>query len=243
MPRLLLLCPALAVLVLGPATTARADAPADHVDRGVRLYEQKKYPAALESFRRAVRANKKNAMARFHYARALAALRQAGQVCEYNAYRHDIMHQLTVALRLDATMRARIQGESVFQVVRDKVAWQVLVEGRSLAKKADVEAILQGVTWHGQAHGVCGSTSLKLKEKGVAELWRTDLKSPDGDDCETKLMSAGGWAVKGTSVTIKLPKAIEGRKTLTGNLSKAGRLSLPDEGGGPFSDDPDECGI
>jgi len=30
---------------------------------------------------------------------------------------------------------------------------------------------------------------------------------------------------------------------LTGNLSKAGRLNLPDEGGGPFSDDPDECGI
>jgi hypothetical protein len=190
-----------------------------------------------------VRANKKNAMARFHYARGLAALRQAGLVCEYNAYRHDIMHQLTMALRLDATVRARIQGESVFQVVRDKVAWQLLVEGRSLGKKADVEAILQGVTWHGQAHGVCGSTSLKLKEKGVAELWRTDLKSPDGDDCETKLLSAGGWAVKGTSVTIKLPKPIEGRKTFTGNLSKAGRLSLPDESGGPFSDDPDECGI
>jgi len=238
--RHMLLC---VVLLAGTAATAHAQAATDLVAKGTRLYDQKKYPAALESFRLAVRADKKNALARFHYARAMATLRDAGKVCEYNAYRHDIMHQLIVAMRLDPSIRERIRQEPAFKVVRDKVAYHLRVASRSFGKKADVEAILQGVTWHGQSHGICGSTSLKFKEKGVVELWRTELKDPEGDSCETKLVTTGGYVARGTAVTVKFPKAIEGRRTFSGALSQVGQLSLPDESGGPFSDDPDECSI
>jgi hypothetical protein len=233
--------PALALFLV--TTTVSAQTPADLVAKGLRLFDQKKYAPAAESFRQAVRADKKHAVARFHYARAMAALRDAGKVCEHNAYRHDIMHQVIMALQLDPSLRARIRQEPVLKVVRDKVSWQLVVEGRSLGKPEDVDAILRAATWHGQMHGICGGSSLKFNAKGVVELWQTELVDSEAGGCRAKLQATGTYAAKGATVTVKFPNAIAGRKTFTGTLSRTGSLGLPDELNGPYSDDPDECSI
>jgi hypothetical protein len=224
------------------ASSAYADKAADLIAKGEKLFAEKKVAEATTAFRQAVNADKKNALARFHWARGMAALRASPkhEPCGPQGIgKGNILTQLRQAVALDPSLRERARADAHFGDVHDQFAWHHHVLGRALDQDADLDAILRGVgEWHGKSNGVCYHTYLRFQDGGVVEEWVRDVKSQDDLTCVTRRTDVGTYTVKDGTVAVKLKSE---KKPKSGKLSKGGKLLLPDPG--PYNDDALECAM
>ncbi len=224
-----------APLLLALALAAAVPAPAAKTlnTEGFRLYQSGRYPEALEKFQEAARQAPDYALARYNVAATLGRLRKQGKVCEYSAYRYDIVEHLTQAVKLDARRLARAKVDADFDTIRDTLGWQRLL-GRSPEREADVPVLLPAVSWFGEGVGIYGTTQkLRFQRDGRVVLWTKPI-SDDGVPGRPREVP-GTYSVRGRQVELRL----KGRAPLTGTLSDTGALTFPDLG--TFTDAPSEC--
>ncbi|WNG37493.1 tetratricopeptide repeat protein [Archangium violaceum] len=227
MPRLLLLL-ALVLALPSSAQSARA-----LNSEGFRLYQEGKYPEALEKFEAAAKADPKHALAHYNVAATLGVLRKKGEICQYSAHRETILERLNTAIRLDPRRLARAKEDADLDPIRDTLGWQRHL-GRSPAKQGDVPELLRRVTWYSPGEGVYGSTRrLTFSEGQRVVLWRRIIDD-DANPGRTEEVS-GTYTVKGRSITLTFP----GKKPLPGKMTPKGVLQFEELG--TFLDSPSEC--
>src|SRR4051812_43454088 len=112
--------------------------------QGFRLYNQHKYPEALELFKKAMEADDASALAHYNYAATLGVLRKQRKVCAFDAYKTTILDHLEKSVKLDPKRATRVKGDHDFDEVRDTVRYQKLV-GRSLENPAQGQQVLEAV--------------------------------------------------------------------------------------------------
>jgi hypothetical protein len=230
--------PLLALLLALPAAAQPApSAPSAPSARelntaGFRLYQDGKYPEALEKFRAAAQADPQHALAQYNVAATLGVLRKQGQVCNYDAYRGTILQYLTAAVKLDPKRLKRAKEDADLDPIRDTVGWQRLL-GRSPTRAADVPELLRQVSWYGPGVGVYGTlVTLRFEPGGKVVL---NKKTPQDEGPPKAEAITGTYSVKGTQVQVLLP----GEKPDTGRLDAQGTLTFKKLGA--FTDSPSEC--
>jgi hypothetical protein len=206
--------------------------------KGYQAYKQKKYDVALDHFKRAVEADRKYALARFNLACTLGVLRKLNKVCEHDAYKSTIVEHLRELVKLDRSWREKIQKDDDLKPVHDTFGFQTLI-GLDPTRTADVQLILQRVTWYGTPQGVLGPVSgLSFKAGGKLQYW--SVNEAEGPARRERIN--GTYTVEGAKVRIRLGKPVDGKQAVDGVLGKDGLLRVPglDERG--YSDDSGECG-
>lgn len=189
---------------------------------GFRLYQQGKYVEALDTFREAVAADEKHALAHYNLAATLGRLRTLGHTCDLQASRSDVIHHLRAAIALDERRRARMLKDADFDSVRDSLGYQRLVN-RDPANEKDVRALLVALTFESQ-RGLWGPpVRLDLNADGTLKLTQLVL-SEDLDP--TWQTTSGTWKVKGRTVTLTLTKNISGVTTASGTFNEGGGLTF-----------------
>ncbi len=240
-----LLLPLLALLLALPAAGQPAPSPGQPAPSGppalsakelntsgFRLYQEGKYPEALEKFRAAVQADPKHALAQYNVAATLGVLRKQGLVCDYNAYKEDILIALQASVKLDSRRLTRAKEDADLDPIRDTVGWQMLL-GLSPTRAADVPVILRKVSWYGPGIGVYGTlVTLRFEDRGKVTLVRKVVQDEGPPKPETL---TGTYTVKGNKVQVRFP----GQKPDAGTLSDSGLLTF--KGLGNFTDSPSEC--
>jgi hypothetical protein len=198
---------------------------------GFRLYNQKKFPEALEKFRAAAEADPTYAHAQYNLACTLGILRKQGLVCQYDAYAGAILAPLREALRLDPKRLAKARRDPDLASIHDTYGWQ-LIDGLDPKNSADLQKILVRVRWYGPAPGAYGP----LFELDFAADGRVTMKGKELlEDSMQPYEKCGTFKVKGLEIELKL----EG-KDLKGSLDPEGKLQI--EGlEGPITDDAGEC--
>lgn len=190
---------------------------------GFRLYQAKNYPAALEKFAAAVRADEGHALSHYNLAATLGVLRGQGKVCEYDAYQSTILEHLEAAVRLDERRRARLKVDRDFDSVKDTVRYQVLV-GRSPSREKDVAPIVVAVAWALPAEGAYGNPlTLTFSSAGTFTLRLMQL----GEEGPQFEVVNGRWTAKGFQLTLDFDQPFEGQKRAVGQLTPQGRLVFP----------------
>ncbi len=230
-----LLPPLLALLLALPAA-AQPAAPAPSARQlnteGFRLYQDGKYPEALEKFMAAVQADPKHALAQYNVAATLGVLRKQGLICEHSAYKSSIVEHLTAAVKLDAKRLKRAKEDADLDPIRDTVGWQRLL-GLSPTRAADVPQILRKVGWHGPGVGVYGTlVTLRFEDGGKVSMVK---KVPQDEGPPKPETLTGTYSVKAGKVEVRFPN----QKPDTGTLDAQGTLTFKTLG--PFFDAPSEC--
>ncbi|MFE8598132.1 hypothetical protein [Archangium violaceum] len=228
MSRLLLLL-TLALAAPSAAQSATPSARALNTE-GFRLYQDGKYPEALEKFEASAQADPKLALAHYNVAATLGVLRKQGQICPYSAHRQTILERLNTSIQLDPRRLARAKEDADLDPIRDTLGWQKLL-GRSPSRQADVPELLRRVTWFSPGEGVYGSTrKLTFPDGKRVVLWRRIIEDPTRTEEKT-----GTYTVKGRTITLTFPD----RKPLKGQMSTRGVLEFEELG--TFQDSPSEC--
>jgi tetratricopeptide (TPR) repeat protein len=231
---------ALACLLVSLA--ASAESAKDLNTQGFRLYKQKKYGEALELFRKAMQADDKLALAHYNYAATLGVLRKQGKVCDFDAYKSEILDHLEKSIALDAGRKKRAVADADFEPVRDTVRYQKKVLGKDPAKPGDVKAILEAVTFYGPMGGlgIYGSVlGVDFQPGGKLSVWRkVDLE----EGAPKKKTVTGTWTLEGTKVRVQLSEPLQGESKAEGDFTSEGLLEM-NLGGvqGPLVDEPSEC--
>ncbi len=239
----------LAFCATGPAESARDAAKALNA-KGYAAYKQKHFAKALEHFRAAVEADETYAAAQYNLACTLGVFRKRKQYCEPGAYRPEIVQHLQIAVKLDHTWLARARRDPDLEPIHDTVGYQVLM-GLDPARTEDVIRILQRVTWYGPQSGVCPNPSgLTFKAGGNMSYWYFPENCEDAPR-QRRATVAGTYSVRGSSVTVRLSKPVNGRREFRGVLKPVENgeavLLVPGLGGyegeidGRFSDNSSEC--
>lgn len=201
---------------------------------GFRLYQAKNYPAALEKFSQAVRADESHALSQYNLAATLGLLRGQGKTCEFDAYPSTILDHLEAAVRLDERRRARMKVDRDFDSVRDTVRYQLLA-GRSLTRERDVVPLVSAVSWTLPATGAFGNPlALHFSSKGTFTLRLMQLTDDGPKFDEVK----GRWTAKGFQLTLDFDQPVEGQKQAQGQLTPGGHLVFPKW---DLSDSRSEC--
>lgn len=218
---------------------------------GMKLYQAKNYPLALERFRAAIADEKTTfpsvkeqvahtrarALANFNLACTLSLLRKARKVCEFDAYRGTIMGLVRQSIALDPNRLERALVDADLQSIRDTVEYQSLL-GLSFSREADLPKLLPRVSWWSQGVGAFGSTkTLAFKADGTVQF---GLRVLDDNGLKPPRFFAGRWLVKGRTLTLTFaaPLPAGALQQLEFTLTDEGRLSSP---GDTFSDAPSEC--
>ncbi|MDY7227927.1 hypothetical protein [Hyalangium rubrum] len=227
----LLLAPlALAQTPAPPATTAKV-----LNTEGFRLYQEGKYPEALEKFREAVGKDPKHALAQYNVAATLGVLRKQGKVCEYEAYPSTILQYLIASVKLDPKRLKRAKEDADLEPIRETLGWQRLL-GRAPTRTADVPEILKKVRWYAHSQGVYGTIGkLTFQDGGKVVRWK---KTPQEDGSMKEEEITGTYKVKGRKVEVSFPGQAPDTGTITGD-DTSGKLSF--KGLGDFYDFPSEC--
>ncbi|MBI3183885.1 MAG: tetratricopeptide repeat protein [Myxococcales bacterium] len=228
----------LLTIALLAAHPSLAESAMDLNTRGFRLYQQGRYPEALELFRQAFLADERHALAHYNYAATLGVLRKRGEVCEHSAFKSDILAHLEAAVALDPRRRARMQRDPDFDPVRDTIRYQRLL-GRDPSRARDGAILIEQVSWFAPPQGAFGSM-LQLDFQAVGRVvgWRM-VMGPE-DAAPTKVDLKGRYTVRGSAVALVLDKPLEGKKSFEGVLGPNGTLSFP-EPIGDLTDLPSEC--
>jgi tetratricopeptide (TPR) repeat protein len=227
-------CVAALVLAWGGEAAARSARALN--TKGYSLYKKKRYAEALKLFQEAVDADDGYALAHYNLACTYGVLRKKDKVCEHDAYRGTITQHLQKAIKNDPKLKKRMRADADLQPVHDTFAWQVMI-GLSPRKTADVKRILRAVSWFGPSPGAYGPTGGVTFKGRTVEVWKQTFNE-EGDVGQKRYK--GTFVVKGSSVTIRLKKALDGTKVFKGTLGADGELSFPGSLG-KFTDDPDEC--
>jgi tetratricopeptide (TPR) repeat protein len=206
----------LVVLAASPAAPLNTE--------GYRLYLAGQYPAALEKFQAAVKADPSHALSHYNFAATLGLLRKQGKVCEFNAYPDAVLDELEQAVKLDEGRRKRMQKDKDFDSVRGTLRYQKLL-GRNPAVDADARALLTALTWLAPAVGAFGNpVQLTLSANGTFTLSRMQMT----DDGPKRDSSKGRWKLEGHSVTLDFAKPLKldesVLKQARGNLTPEGHL-------------------
>lgn len=203
--------------------------------QGYRLYQEQRFPEALELFQKAMQQDPRFALAHYNYAATLGRLRTLGQVCQHDAYKRTILEHLERSIALDSRRRERMKTDSDFDSVKDTVGYQRLL-GRSPARLGDVGALVAAVSWFGESRGAYGPRSgARFEANGKVSLW-LQLTEPEPH----RQTATGTYTLRGRAVTITLATPLGGKTQLKGQLTSRGKLVF-DEPLGPMTDDPDEC--
>lgn len=190
---------------------------------GFRLYQAKNYPAALEKFAAAVRADEGHALSHYNLAATLGVLRGQGKVCEYDAYQSTILEHLEASIRLDERRRARMKVDRDFDSVKDTLRYQRLL-GRSPAREKDVAPLVIAVGWTLPSPGAYGNPlTLHFSAGGTFTLRLMQL-SDEGPKFE---VINGRWTSKGFQLTLDFDQPVEGQKRAVGQLTPEGHLVFP----------------
>jgi tetratricopeptide (TPR) repeat protein len=226
----------LALVLLGWGGEAGAQTARKYNTKGYRLYKKKDYVNALKLFQKAVDEDERYAQAHYNLACTYGVLRKLDRVCDHDAYRSTIIDHLKKAIRYGPKFRRTMRKDADLQPVHDTFAWQLLI-GLSPKKTADVKRILRAVSWFGPSPGAYGPTGGVTFKARTVEVWKRTFDK-EGNLGQKK--HRGTYTVKGSRITIKLQKALDGKKVFKGTLNSDGELSFP-ESLGKFTDDPDEC--
>ncbi|MCP3100403.1 tetratricopeptide repeat protein [Myxococcus sp. K15C18031901] len=223
---------ALPLLVLALTATPPPPSARNLNTEGFRLYQEGRYPEALEKFQAAARDAPDYALARYNVAATLGVLRKQGRVCEFGAHRDVIVEHLTQAVERDARRLTRARQDPDLDPIRDTLGWQRLL-GRTPERETDVPALLRAVSWFGPGVGVHGSTTgLRFLSRGRVRLWTLAV---DENGQARRTETPGTYAVRGRTVVL----TVEGQPRREGTLGEAGALAFP--GLGTFTDSPAEC--
>lgn len=202
--------------------------------RGFRLYQQKKYAEAAESFAAAIDADASYALPYYNLACVLSLLRARGETCDHDAYRGRIIELLADAVRLDPKRKRRIAEDKDLDAIRDTFGYYKLL-GFSPKKPRDLRKILVAVTWYGPSPGAYGPTGgADFHEDGSLTTWGLDFT----DDGEVRRVSGEGtWKLDGTRILIRFGS--DPKHEAVGALGEDGVLTL--DGRSTMTDDPDDC--
>lgn len=237
-------------MLLAASPTADANA------AGMKLYQAKKYPEAVEQFRKAIKLGEEEkaadskkeqvqltrmrALARFNLACTLALLRKAGKVCEFDAYRSTITEHVEQSIALDPNRLEKALTDADLAGIRDTVVFQSWA-GLSPKREADLAKLLTGVKWWSRGVGVYGSTTdLVFSSKG--SVTATSLVfDAEGMPQPKRASTVGKWTLSGRSLRLVFPDALPGPKkaTLEGTFDDSGELQFKDWT--VFTDQPSEC--
>lgn len=221
----------LLVLAFAAAAWAAADDAQTLNREGFALYRQAKYGEAVERFRAAIAADPTCGLAHYNLACTLGVLRKKGRVCDFDAYRGDIVDHLQKALKYLPEKRAKMLTDPDLATVHDTFGFQ-LIRGLSPRKTADVKMILCNVNWYGPAPGAYGPMSgIAFKRDGSLRWWTLDPETGK------RAYREGAYTVDGNRVTVIFSgqqKRLEGKLHADGGLTFDGMKE-------PFTDDPDEC--
>lgn len=231
---------------------AAAPTVADTNAAGMKLYQAKKFPEAIELFRAAitratdqpstkeqVAQTRALALAHFNLACSMSLARKAGKTCEVDAYLPSIWEHVLEAIRLDPNRLEKALTDPDLKELRTTLQFQSLL-GLSPSRDADLPKLLGAVTWYSAGEGAFGSTrSMTFSAKGTMEL---TLRLPDERGFPLDIRTfKGTWTLKGRALKVVFPQSLPGLETkeLSFTVEPDGSL-----GAGPwsrFSDSPSEC--
>lgn len=236
----------LALLLAAAPTVADANA------AGMKLYQAKRFPEAIERFKAAIAAaadqpslkeqvaqNRALALAHFNLACAMALARKAGKTCEVDAYLPTIWEHVIESIRIDPNRLEKALSDADLKELRGTIQFQSLL-GLSPAREADLPKLLPTVIWYGAGEGAYGSTrSMTFSPKGAVEL-TLRLLNEAGLPLDIRTFK-GTWTLKGRELKLvfRQPLPHVNLKELTFSFDPDGSL-----GAGPwsrFSDSPSEC--
>ncbi len=236
----------LALLLAAAPTVADANA------AGMKLYQAKRFPEAIERFKAAignatdqpstkeqVAQSRALALAHFNLACAMALARKAGKTCEVDAYLPSIWEHVLEAIRLDPNRLEKALTDQDLKELRGTLQFQSLL-GLSAARESDLPKLLPLVTWYGAGEGAFGSTrSMTFSAKGDVSL---TLRLPNADGLPLDIRTfKGTWTLKGRAMKLVFPQSLpdSNLKELSFSFDPDGSL-----GAGPwsrFSDSVSEC--
>ena len=209
--------PMLLALLLAASPAAKLNT------QGFRLYQAKDYPAALQKFSEAVRADEGHALAHYNLAATLGLLRGQGKTCEFDAYQSTILQHLEAAVRLDERRRARMKVDRDLDSVRDTLRYQLLA-GRSPSREKDVAPLVVAVTWTLPSTGAYGNPLTLDFSSGGSFTLRLMQLTDEGPKVE---VVNGRWTAKGFQLTLDFDQPVEGQKRAVGQLTPEGHLVFP----------------
>lgn len=237
-------------LLLAASPTFEANA------AGMKLYQAKRYPEAVEQFRKATRAGETeapgptakeavqltrvHALAHFNLGCTLALLRKAGRVCEFEAYRSTVIDAVQEAIKLDPNRLDKALADPDLSAVRDTLAFQSW-QGLSPRREGDLFRLLHAVRWWSAGAGVYGSIhELTFSSQGFALTMK--VFDQDGNVLERRKTVYGKWALTGRTLKLFLPveyPELKRRTSFEGTFTEEGQLVFKDWA--EFSDSPSEC--
>lgn len=239
----------LLLILLAASPTAEANA------AGMKAYQAKKYPEAIELFRKAisvgeeeltgatlkeeVQLTRTKALAHFNLACTLALVRKAGKVCDFDAYRSTIVEEVQHAIRLDPNRIEKALTDPDLSGIRDTLAFQSW-QGLSPRREADLPKLLVGVKWWSQGVGVYGSTNDLAFTAQSVTLTMLVLDA-EGVPLKTRKVVTGKWSLSGRTLKIVFPAVVPELKksSLEGTFKDSGRLEFKEWV--EFTDSPSEC--
>ncbi|MET0403724.1 MAG: hypothetical protein ABW123_15040 [Cystobacter sp.] len=200
---------------------------------GFRLYQEGRYPEALEKFEAAAQASPTLALAHYNVAATLGVLRKQGKVCEYSAHRETILERLKRSIQLDPRRLTRAREDADLDPIRDTLGWQALL-GRSPRKAADLPELLRRVTWFDlTATGMQARKTLTFPAAGQVLLDERGFDAERGTVVHRQ--EKGTYTLQGRALRLSFPN----KPPLQGTLTAKGELQLGALG--RYSDMPVEC--
>lgn len=240
----------LLALLLAASPTADANA------AGMKLYQAKKYPEAVDQFRKAIKLGDEEkaadtkkeqvqllrvrALARFNLACTLALLRKAGRVCEFDAYRSTIAGHVEESIALDPNRLEKALADPDLAGLRDTIVFQSWA-GLSPKREADLPKLLVAVKWWSRGVGVYGSMSQLTFSPNGSVTESSMVLDAEGAPQPRRKSSVGKWTLSGRTLRLVFPDALPGPKktTVEGTFDDVGELQFKDWT--TFSDQPSEC--
>ncbi len=239
----------LLLILLAASPTAEANA------AGMKAYQAKKYPEAIELFRKAIKLGdeektgatlkeevqltRTRALAHFNLACTLALARKAGKVCDFDAYRSTITEEVEQSIRIDPNRLEKALSDADLTGIRDTLAFQAW-QGLSPTREADLSKLLVGVKWWSQGVGVYGSTNdLAFSAQGVTLTML--VLDAEGVPLKNRKVVTGKWSLTGRTLKLVFPAVIPElkRSSLEGTFKDSGRLEFKEWV--EFTDSPAEC--
>lgn len=231
---------------------AAAPTVADTNAAGMKLYQAKKLPEAIEQFKAAitratdqpstkeqVAQTRALALAHFNLACSMALARKAGKTCEVEAYLPTIWEHVLEAIRLDPNRLEKALTDGDLKELRTTLQFQSLL-GLSPSRDADLPKLLTAVTWYSAGEGAFGSTrSMTFSAKGAMEL---TLRRPDERGLPLDIRTfKGTWTLKGRALKVVFPQSLPGLETKELSFTIEPDGSLGAGQWSRFSDSPSEC--
>ena len=202
----------LALLLAASPTVADANA------AGMKLYQAKRYPEAIEQFKAAIDSatgqpstkeevaqSRALALAHFNLACAMALARKAGKTCEVGAYMGVVWEHVLESIRLDPSRLEKAVTDPDLKELRGTLQFQSLL-GLSPARESDLPKLLPIVTWYVQGGAYGPTRDLTFSANGTVEL---TLRLPNADGFPLDFRHfKGRWTLKGRELKLVFSEAV-----------------------------------